>query len=416
MTLRDCVAYALQHSPELEKLGIDHENQRLQTLIARATFALDLGYGADYRVDDKQDGNTVTLSKEFPQGFDVTTSLNATENHADGQDSASFSVKLSKQILGGGTALETQQALDDSVIDEAVALNRINRRKRELVFRVKQAFYQIISEVQSKSIQERRLERSQRNLEHAVEREKPLDIITARIQIPENRLAVLRVERAIQTGINSMKVLIGLPVEQPLKLAEEFEFRLADYDLAKDSAFAVENHEDFLNNRLEAEKLKRAAEIARDHLWPDVSVSATHQTQSTEDGINLDGEHEQILALEFSWELGRGTDRASFRQAGNRVRRQDVDLFILKQKKLQRLQELDRLLQENAESIRLQEERVRLVSRQVELYADRWENGEIDILEFIRSQNDLENSKVELLRLQGRYMQLLADYEFEVGR
>ena len=47
---------------------------------------------------------------------------------------------------------------------------------------------------------------------------------------------------------------------------------------------------------------------------------------------------------------------------------------------------------------------------------DRWENGEIDILEYIRSQNGLEDSRVQLINLKTSYMELLAEYLFEVGK
>ena len=66
--------------------------------------------------------------------------------------------------------------------------------------------------------------------------------------------------------------------------------------------------------------------------------------------------------------------------------------------------------------MRLQGERVALEAHRVALYADRWENGEIDILEYIRSQNDLENNKIQLINHKTTYMELLSEYRFESGR
>ena len=57
-----------------------------------------------------------------------------------------------------------------------------------------------------------------------------------------------------------------------------------------------------------------------------------------------------------------------------------------------------------------------MAETRLELYDDRWQNGEIDILEFIRSQNDLESSRIQLINLQTTYMELLGEYDFTVGR
>ena len=74
--------------------------------------------------------------------------------------------------------------------------------------------------------------------------------------------------------------------------------------------------------------------------------------------------------------------------------------------------DLARRLDESARLIDLQDKRVELGVRLAEIYRDRWENGEIDILEYVRSQNDLENSKIQLVNLKSSYMALLAQYQF----
>ncbi|MBQ9445335.1 MAG: TolC family protein, partial [Victivallales bacterium] len=58
----------------------------------------------------------------------------------------------------------------------------------------------------------------------------------------------------------------------------------------------------------------------------------------------------------------------------------------------------------------------KLINRQVELYRDTWENGEIDILELVRTQTDLENSYVDLSDSKINYLELLANYMFLIGK
>ena len=52
----------------------------------------------------------------------------------------------------------------------------------------------------------------------------------------------------------------------------------------------------------------------------------------------------------------------------------------------------------------------------MDLYQDRWENGEIGILEYVRSQNELENAGTQLILQKTSHMELLAQYTFAVGR
>ena len=44
------------------------------------------------------------------------------------------------------------------------------------------------------------------------------------------------------------------------------------------------------------------------------------------------------------------------------------------------------------------------------------ENGEIDILEFQRSQTNYEDSRIDLINLKTTYMERLAEYTYEIGR
>lgn len=73
-------------------------------------------------------------------------------------------------------------------------------------------------------------------------------------------------------------------------------------------------------------------------------------------------------------------------------------------------------MEETLQLVRLQQQKLRVAERRSELYQDRWENGEIGILEHIRSQNELENSRILLITYQTNYMELLGEYDFEVGR
>jgi outer membrane protein TolC len=415
-SIEDCTAYALEHSPRLQRLLLEHEDQQLKTAVARATYLPRFLLDASHANAADTDTARATMVLPTVSGFDLSTSIEADHDRDNDADTAAYSVRLSKQILGADSARERRFVIEESLIDEAMALNQVTRQRRQLVLEVRQAFYQVIRDLQSLPVQERRLERARKNLEQALEREKPLDISTARIEIPANELAVLAAQRAIATGLDNLKVVVGLPVTDELQVREDFAFRLVQNRVADDLDYAAEHDEEFLNNRLEGVRRGQQVEIARTKVWPDVVLAVTRDGYSDPPGFNLEGGDELTLSLGLAWDWGRRGAKARLMQAINAVRRNRIDYFALSQSKGQRLRELDRQIVETGRSIELQDQRIALVTRQVELFSDRWENGEIDILELVRSQNDLENSKVELISLKARYMELVAQYEFAAGR
>jgi len=149
---------------------------------------------------------------------------------------------------------------------------------------------------------------------------------------------------------------------------------------------------------------------------PTLSLAATHYQYGDGSGFNFDGSDEQVLSLNLSWDLGRKADFARLSMARNRLKNNQHDYFILNQELANSLTSYYRSLQESASAVKLQEKLCEFQKRKEELYRDKWENGEIDILELVRTQTDLENSYVDLINKKITYLGLVAYYEFTVGR
>ena len=276
-------------------------------------------------------------------------------------------------------------------------------------------FYQILRDYQTVRVWELRLERAQRNLEHALEREDPLDIANARIDVPATEASMLRARRAIDTSLDQLKKLIGMDVRDELDVERGFDFTVTPVTVDEDIAFCFRNHEEILNLGLEIKKLEDTALVKREARLPEVKLSGT-ATQDSEERMDLQAEPTYKVGLSLAWELGRKTDQAQYRKADYDVLARKLGLESLKQEMVRQLRDLARKLDETAKLIGLQDQRITVGERQVELYRDRWENGEIDILEYVRSQNDLENSRIELINLKTTYMERLAEYLFTTGK
>lgn len=383
-TLRQCIDYAMEHSPSLAKQKITVKNQKLQTVIEEAAFAFTLSGSDSHSVQEGTDNGTLTLSKDFSSGFNVRSWVNAARANGDGVTSSYVAMQVSKTLLGGGSALATRYDLEASLLDELSALNTYNRARRKLAQDVKIAYYTVIQAQQSLLVKQRALENAKHTLNLTREREKPLDILTAEIRIPDNELAVNTAKRSILNGLDSLKELMGMRIDQDFDITGDFDFKVHQVELRSDLDFAKENLETFLNNRLTRKKLQWQMKINDEKTIPTVSLAATHYQYGSGDGFNMDGVDEQVLSLNFSWTLGRKAELARLSMTQNNLESNQHDYFILDQELTSGLTSYHRRLLESADAVKLQETICDFQKRKEELYRDKWENGEIDILELDR--------------------------------
>lgn len=412
-TLKQCVDYAMKHSPRLEKLKINLDNRKLNTIIQKGKFAFDLSASADRDFENDNNSASVKLSREIIGGVSVSSTLSS--NYLSDEESGSFSVRISKLLLGGGSILASRLQVDKSLIDEVISRNNIRRYKRELAYRITGSYYSIIRNMLTLKIQEMKLTRAKKNLEHAQERQNPLDIATAKLEIPQNEASILRAKRVIDSSLDSLKELIGMDVTAPLTIEPTFDYAEQKLNPAADMNYCLNHHEDILNIRLGLKKLDKDLKVSRSRVIPRTSVYVQSGRDIT-DGLSFQNEPEHKAGISMSWEIGSRTERASARRVKNNIHLARKDLFMEEQAKIRQIRDLSRKLKEAARLVDLQQQRVKLGERQMVLYKDRWDNGEIDILEYIRSQNDLENSRIQLVNQKTAYLELLSQYIFVVGK
>ena len=417
MTVEDCFQYALKYSPILKKRVFTLSNSKLNTTIEKAAFDLNISGGVVRDFENPESTSGLALKQKVVGGVDLTAAGTLDSDEQDNSQSSSLSLKVSKQLLGGGSIEESLQAVRDSLINELISRNSLAREKRSIKSEIQSLFYRVIQNTQALEVEKRRLESAKKNLEHAIERDKPLDIATAKIEIPETELNLIKVERTIQSNLDDLKVLMGMSPDAVLVINEDFNFELLEFNINEDLIYAEKNDEHFINNSLNREILERSVRVRKENTQIDLDVSLSQNFKNSDsDNANLSGNDDQILSLNFGWDFGRREDKARLAKSHNNLDENSVDRYILRQNKFKELRGFNRDIEESSRSIVIQGQRIELNETQIELYKDRWENGEIDILEYIRSQNNLESSRVQLIRLKTNYMDLVNKYLFEVGK
>lgn len=415
LTLREVQAFALEHAPGLARQRLSYDNFLEAVEIARAKFDPTFTARQEWRDSTGTWRSEAGVRQTLPGDLNITGTL-AYQEAPDGNDLTTAALRLSKVLLGGGSIRESFLGLDRARIQEARELNRLSLEQRRLLLTVTRQFFEVVRSEQTLQLRQLQLERARVNLEHALVREDPLDIATARLRIPESELEVERAERAITLGLLTLKNEIGFPLDQPLLLATEVPFDVRPLNAAQeaiDIGRALENHEQVLNARLDTRLAQKEFQVARTQRLP--QVRAELSVQNREERLISDSETDTRGEIIVTWPWLDRRDRAQFRQRENDLRSAEIALQQVENDRRRDITSLASRVREAEITVRLQDERVAVLEQQLRLFQDRWENGEIGILEYVRSQNTLEDARVQALTQRLRYLELLAEYDFSVG-
>jgi len=402
--------FAETFSPNLAQQRLAYSNLVESVTIAKTKYDPVFQLRRGWQETDDPERTTGNINQTLPADLNLRlTARNETRNE---EDITNLAVNLSKTILGGGSFLESRLPIERAWIREAREANRLSLDQRNLRLTVAQRYYSVVRNILTLRLRKLQLERAKQNLEHAIAKEDPLDIATAELRIPESELDVLRVERFIESSTLELAETIGYPVDQPLTASTNLVYEVRPFALEKDLTFALSNHESILNAQLTLKLNRLEAKAARRKNLPEVRVEASYE--ESDGGGEDTSETRAELVVEWPW-LDR-RDRAETRQRQNDVKNAEIGVFETEQTIRKNIATTAAQLLEAEQAVELERQRVKALERQLVLYQDRWENGEINILEYVRSQNDFENAKVQLVSQQARYMELRAEYDFLIGR
>ncbi|WDE96171.1 TolC family protein [Lentisphaera profundi] len=410
------IEYAVKNSQTIKNSELSLENRVQNSAIARSAYDLGISSTASSKTDGSSDSQSFRLNQPLPAGFEANVTGAHSQNGNSDTDNTDLALSISKQILGGGSLSSSLKSIRNAHTDELIGLNSLKRSKRDLVRDVMNSFYRLIRISKSLDISLRRLETSKKNLEMAIAREDPLDISSAKINVPRDEISVIAARVNLKNELDNLQVLMGLAPKEEFKVETNFEFSLAKPNSAEDMIYAQQNSEDFLNLELSRIKLDRELEDRDEKNSVDVSLFVRHNLENdTNENINLRGDEETTVGVNLNWTLGNRAEIAQLKIAKNNLRENGFDYKILYNQRLQSLRRLERALNELNKSIQVQIQEIKFNEEQLELYKDRWESGKMAILEYLRSQNRLEDSRIQLINLKTNYMETLQNYLFDTG-
>lgn len=411
LDLAACEAYAITNALRLIQRGYDPLNRALETEVARQRFASAFTTDLAYSARDARTDGTLAWRRELPGGYQLGAKAANTENDRGDWD-RTYTLDLAKRILGGGSIAWSRVEIANSLDSEQIAALELQQFRRELLADVRKRYYQVLRNRQTLTAREFQLERARRNLASAVAREEPLDIATAQIEVPENEANVLRARRAILSALDALQEAIGLPFDQVLDVLPGHAFQPETIEAAADLAWCLSSHEEVRILDLRLVQLDREAEALREEVAPVLLLGAQVRRDELAD---QDSEWDGRLTLSMAWSAGLRTAHARLALKEHAIETVRLERELVRRRLRTAQVDLARRLEEALLQVELSRNRLAVAGHRAKLYEDRWQNGEIDILEYVRSQNDLEENRIRLINDQIAYLEILADYRALCG-
>lgn len=412
-TLEQCIETALENSPVLKRESIGFEQSQISHKISRTVYDLQLSLDGDTELGENDADWRAGFSKSLPRDIKVGGRVSRTYGN---NSTVSYALTLSKKLLGGGSKLESMEAIDDSMLATLKAAQDLDDQTRQIIRNVIQAYYRIIRQSYTRDIQEKRLEAAIKTLEHAKVREEPIDIANAQVEVPDREISLARAERELNSGVDGLKLAMGLDQDLELKLETSFDYqeRLIETDVYEK---ARTNRAAIVKLELDIERQKQKIKIAKERILPDLNLDFSVSDTRDSDGgsYRFSSPIDNRLGLSLDWPLMSRADRLRAKREEYDMKNLEIQLFQSRQDLKKKLRDLMAEIKEIVRSIELQEQALEASELRLNLFKDRWENGEISILEYIRSQNTYRNRQVQIIQQKTQYMSLLAEYDYLVG-
>lgn len=403
LSLAACETYAISNSYALQRQRLATANSALNTVIAWQAFAPNLSAQAGHtRLDDDTiTSSRVGINQPLPFGLNAGAFTSATDN-----DTSAWSAEVSKRLFGAESWAGSMSSIWNSQLREIIAANQEERVRRHLIETVRRNYHNVIRRRQTLVSSRLRVEQARRNLELAQAREEPLDIASAQVEVPQSEAQVLSGEREVLAAIDQLKETLGMPLETALETDAALLFDPVAIDVIADLKWCLESHESIADQRLTIRAIHNDLTRLREDIGPTITLAGS--IAKAEAGS--DESTDKRLVLRAEWPVGSRAERSRLAIKQNEL--EDVRLALRQTEiNLQRtVIDLARRIDELKRQVEIDHARMGLMETRMRIYQDRWENGEIDIVEFIRSQNSVEDARVTLINDQMNYFDVLAQY------
>jgi len=261
-TLDQAIDYALQNNPELELLILDSENAQAQVDEARSAFYPSISASGYYAYM-----SDVAV-------FELDSMLIPMGQH----ENWNYQVSLQQVLFTWG---KIYNAYKVASLSSDIAQLDIIRKTQEVRYSVTDAFYGILILEEMVMLSHEsllQLERHARSVEtrYRAGLVPQFELLRAQVQVANLKPQVIEAENALKLSQEGFKMLLGIPLQQELRLSGELQMVDEEFKMDELITTALENRAELKNLKKVTEIAKRSKMIASRSNLPTLVAGATY--------------------------------------------------------------------------------------------------------------------------------------------
>lgn len=377
LTLDKAVQLGYESSKEVKKAELDVDSSNLQIKQAFKTGLPSLSLESNWLdVDDSLDTatgvkNQLVLTQPIFQGFQILEGMKSSKN-----------IKTLSEI-------------------------QLSQSKEDLKLSITEVYLEILRLQEQRKVLEGSLSELDKSLEKLVKM-KELGMVT-KTDILDIELEKLKVESSIIQTENSeniqildLKNKIGLPQETEIVLENTLDWDLmSDVDYDKDLERALADNSQIQMAKINQELEKSKEVISRAEVLPTVALQGTYGNtsyyDSFDDSIDPD-EYDWTVGVSFSWNVfSFGKNLDGIKVAQNSTKQKEYDVTTAKENIELALKSAYLNLVHLEKQIDISKKAIERSESNYDLQKKKYENQMITSIEFLEAENNLRNSKFNLI-------------------
>jgi outer membrane protein TolC len=274
LTLRESVAMALKRSPTVEaaRQAVNEAEYRRRSARGDFLFQVNTHYGYT-RLDEP---------RAVVSGTGVGGALGS-------RDVYRWTNVVSQPIFTGG-ALRNTYRLAELGLDTAKV--ELELARMDLTLSVKEAYYGVLTAESFLDVARQEVELLDSQLEVAqaffdVGIIPKNDLLQVEVERAQSQQDLIKAQNALEIGRSVFNILLRRGISEPVVLVETLHYDPIDGELGDYLRQALEERPEIKTGELTVESAKRNVRVAASGLFPQVSVSFSHERQGDE--LDVDG-------------------------------------------------------------------------------------------------------------------------------
>jgi len=332
LTVEEAVVRALSTNEEtrIARADVDRTEGAVREAFARALPSIDGSY-------------QLTRNLQSPVLFFNDEAGNTTQIQLGGDNDHTFGLSLRQTLFDKSLGAAIEAAEHGSAASEAA----YERALSNVAFRARQAYYEALRDRARVRVRESALDLAETRLgqvrqHHEVGIASDFDLLTARVGVENERPALIQARNALRLSLNSLKRVVGVPLDAPVELVDTLAYQPVVIGLEEATERAARSRGDLVSQRRTVQLQEEIVEVERAATFPsfELQLDLTRRA-SSDDFIPDDRDFSQTATAGLRIEIpvfdGRSGDgrtlqaRADVVAARERLRalERDVELEVL---------------------------------------------------------------------------------------